>query len=241
MMSLMNLESLHSMATDSLIEIARRLGLELPEGLERPFIIGEILDAQDDDQSGSVSGSLSTLSGVDSLPAEGQDGADEASQTESPRLFETRYNESSIQAILKDPAWAYLTWDLKEDEFRQTDETEGKTFTIRVLELASPLDPAKNALSWFDLTIAPEDGEWYVNLPEDGMSYIFELGSNTAHERKILARSNIVQTPRLRRIEDFGRLPKATKALLELSGYRAYLPEPDGDSRGSRILPMGKE
>lgn len=241
MMCLMNLESLHSMATDSLIEIARRLGLELPEGLERPFIIEEILDAQDDDQSSTLSGSLSTLSGVDSLPAEGQEGADQASQAEAPRLCETRYNENFIQAILKDPSWAYLTWDLKEDEYRHMDESEGKTFAIRVLELASPLDPAKNALSWFDLTIAPEDGEWYVNLPEDGMSYVFELGSSTAHERKILARSNIVQTPKLRRLQDFERLPKATKALLELSGFRAYFPEPEGDSRGSRILPLGKE
>ncbi len=241
MMGVMNLESLHSMATDSLIEIARRLGLELPDGLERPFIIEEILDAQDDEQPPRMSGSLSTLSGLDSLPADSQESGADASQAELPRLAETRYNESNIQAILKDPAWAYLAWDMREDEYRQSAEAEGRGFSIRVLELASPLDPPKNALSWFDFAITPQDGEWYVNLPEDGMSYVFELGSSTGHERKVLARSNIVQTPKQKRLEDFERLPRATKALLELSGYREYLPRPEEAPRGSRILPMGGE
>jgi uncharacterized protein len=241
MMCGMNLESLHSMATDSLIEIARRLGLDLPEGLERPFIIEEILDAQDDDHSSQVSGSLSTLSGLDALPAEAPDGAEGASIAEAPGLNDTRYNESSIMAILKDPSWAYLTWDLKEDEYRPTAESESKAFSIRVLELASPLDPAKNALSWFDFSITSQDGEWYVNLPEDGMSYVFELGANSNRDRKVLARSNIVQTPKVRRERDFERLPRTTKTLLELSGYSDYISVPEDDSRGSRILPMGKE
>lgn len=241
MMGGMNLESLHSMATDSLLEMAKRLGLDLPDGLERPFIIEEILEAQEDEQPVALSGSISTLSGLDSLPVGTAEGLAEAAGEESKGLCDTRYNESSIQAILKDPAWAYLTWDLKEEEGKAAGDGEGKGFSIRVLELATPQDPPKNALSWFDFAISAEDGEWYVNLPEDGMSYVFELGVNANRERKVLARSNILQTPKARRIEDFERLPKATKALLELSGFRDYLPSGDVNARGSRILPMGEE
>jgi len=73
------------------------------------------------------------------------------------------------------------------------------------------------------------------------MSYVFELGTNASRDRKVLARSNIVQTPKVRRERDFERLPRTTKTLLELSGYSDYLSTPKEESRGSRILPMGKE
>lgn len=241
MMGVMNLESLHSMATDSLLEFAKRMGLDLPDGLERPFIIEEILDAREEERYGAVEGSLSTLSGLDSLPAVNPEGQADAEQGTEKGLCDIRYNESSIQAVLKDPSWAYLSWDLREDENAFQHEQDGKGFSIRVIELASPQDPPKNALSWFDFAISPQDGEWYVNLPEDGMSYAFELSSGTNKDRKVLARSNIVQTPKLRRLEDFEKLPKVTKSLLELSGFRNYLPERETVAKGSRILPMAEE
>jgi hypothetical protein len=148
--------------------------------------------------------------------------------------------------MLKDPSWAYLYWDMREEEVRSPIEAEAKNVCVRVLELACVQDAPKSALSWFDVCVSPNDREWYVNLPEDGVCYVFELALSSGKDRKVLARSNVLQTPKHRKFEDFLNMPKKARALMELAGFYDYLPPPEGGpqgiepSRGLRILPISE-
>ncbi len=244
----MNLDSLQSLSTTMLLEMAGRLGLEIPSGLERPFIIEEILEAQEDERTRVAESSLNSLSNIDNLPSDPLVGTEQGDKGEAPnaQLRELRYNESSIQAILKDPAWAYLYWDLREDELRDLPEADPHSVCIRVLKLSSPQEAAKNALSWFDFCVSPHDGEWYVNLPEDGLCYVFELSVSCGRERKVLARSNVIKAPKFRSYQEYQGLPRKTRSLMELGGFYEYLPSQDApqsmamSSRGKRILPISE-
>jgi uncharacterized protein len=232
----MTLESLNAMSNDELRGLAEELGMEAPKGLERPFLIMEIYETEQDFPSATPDGGGSGLD----LKRSGQR-ADDGDVQDPQSPLPSRYNENSIHAMIRDPEWAYLFWDLREDERSADRDGDQRTLSIRVLELANPQDPPQSALSWFDFPVQGDDGEWFVNLPEDGACYVFEIAAQSGQERRIIARSNPACAPRSRKAEDYARLPRRTKALMELAGLSLALERDDPPAAARRILPMGAE
>jgi len=230
----MTLDSLNALSNDELLKLGESLGLEIPRGLERPFLIGEILEAAKDQEP---SPQEQAVSGLDLRKAEVEAAVD-ADQSDPAAVLPQRYSENCIHAMVRDPEWAYLYWDLREEERLALRDGDQRQLSIRVLELASAQDQPQNALSWFEFQVQPEDGEWFVNLPEDGAGYVFEIAALSGQERRLIARSNVVTAPRRRRAEDFARLPRRTRVLMELAGlYKTIQDErPAGDCR--RIIPV---
>lgn len=226
----MDLETLNSMSTDALFELARSMDLDLPLGLERPFIIEELLEAaenalDEDEEEALLNPELTKFDSV-ALPAEGG---------ESGQLRSQRYNETNFVAILKDPTWAYLYWDIKSEDPPSIEEPEIHTYLLRVLELATPFDPAQNAISWFEFNITSKDSDWNVNLPEDGTSYLFEIDQVVAKKRRVIARSNVISVPRQKTPADFSGQDSRTQRLYELSGLYQYIPSQDQNQTGCRL------
>jgi uncharacterized protein len=232
----MTLESLNAMSNDELLGLAEELGIEAPKGLERPFLVMEIFEAAQDVSSAAPDGGGS---GLDLKRSAQRADEGEAQDPQSP--LAARYNENSIHAMIRDPEWAYLFWDLRDDERSTVREGDQRSLCVRVLELANPQDAPQNALSWFEFPVQGDDGEWFVNLPEDGACYLFEIAAHEGQERRIIARSNPVCAPRSRRAEDYARLPRRTKALMELAGLPLALERDDPPAAARRILPMGAE
>lgn len=233
----MNVEELNVLSTADLWREADRLGLELPLALERPFVIGEILEAYEDEDSASGEEER------EEKESKARDVAHPILDNGRARasLEDTRYNESSVFAMLKDPAWAYMYWDIKEEERQSPNEAEPRLFSIRVLELSSPIGASQNAISWFEFSIDAEDRDWYVHLPDDGSCYIFELAYTQAKVRKVLARSNILQVPRLKDAGAFGQLSRSRRRMLEYSDLKAVIEREEGQSSGFRLTPSDGE
>ena len=226
----MNPEKLSLLSDQELILLAERMGIYIPEGLDRPFIIEEIISALDDDDRDRVFSHDGTghveekkLSGGVFLPFPTPD---------LPGIPE-RYNETMIRALPRDPSWIYAYWDISEQKrapFTEEDSSAG--LFLRVTELNSPKEHKKD---FFDIGITLDDWKWYINIPQPGSTYRVDLCLRKGDKIKALARSNEVRMPfyYIRRTQ---QMPQITKSLLILSGMEGlHLTEPR-DENPNRIL-----
>jgi len=235
----MTIESLNAMSNEELMRLADELGIAAPRGLDRPFLIMEIYEAAQDAAASSADGESAGLDLKRSAARAEGDGADVPH--DAPSELPRRYNESAMRAMIRDPEWAYIFWDVREDERSSGREGDQRSLSVRMLELANGDGDPASALSWFDFPVQGDDGEWFVNLPEDGASYVFEIAAQAGNERRIIARSNAVRAPRARRPEDYARLPRRTRNLMELAGLPAAVTSEERSSTARRIMPLEEE
>ena len=93
---------LETLTSADLIELADEYGIDIPEGLSRRFVIGELLEAIDDPRSDKK-----------------DDLAVNDSNVQTPVVLPKSYNETQITVILRNPAWAFVYWDLNESDYRE--------------------------------------------------------------------------------------------------------------------------
>jgi hypothetical protein len=229
------LDKLLSLDTDALIELADKMGLYLPPGLERVFIMEELCAALEEESAEKRSPEDEMLasegarfsSSEDELPISG---------CEEPCL-ESRYNETKIYALLRDPSWAYSYWDISDADRKSLQaEEDFSHFFLRVYVLPHDGESIGSAQEFYDIRVGNEDMEWYVNLPAQGGAYCFDLCCALGGGTKLLSRSNILHAPRARTSCGREELPDNTRILMELSGYRFALPEAFSMASPYRIL-----
>jgi hypothetical protein len=107
-----------------------------------------------------------------------------------------KYNETKIKILLRDPAWAYAYWDIKESdvEDERIGSSAGNLF-LRVYELKTPELNKKSLSDFFDIPVTAADNSWYINLPSAGAYYCVELIQTLRGSEKSLCRSNTILSP----------------------------------------------
>lgn len=83
-----NTQSLERLSTDELVSLAEKNGLDIPAGLDRVFIIEELLYLD--------------RSGMGNTEETGE-------QTALPK----QRNISTIEVLVRDPLWAFVFWDIR--------------------------------------------------------------------------------------------------------------------------------
>lgn len=215
--------------------IAEHMGIYIPDGLDRQFIIEEIIMAIEDDKRERVFSHDGTghveekkLSGGNSLPSLGRE----------PSSLPDRYNETMICALPRDPAWIYAYWDISESARSRMGESFFDIHLfLRVLELGAEMEHKRD---FFDIGVTFDDWKWYINVPTPGARYRVDLCMKTTDRIKVLARSNEIFLP-VYYMRQNAALPQITRSLLILSGCEGlHLTEPKGDNP-SRILDAAGE
>lgn len=117
---------------------------------------------------------------------------------ETKELPET-YGETKIVALIRDPEWVFLYWDISEktrNEYNIPKNKHHKTMAVRIYDVTGINFDGKNAISWYDIRVNDYSISWYLRLPEPGRSYIIDLGvySNEGIFQTI-ARSNSITMP----------------------------------------------
>jgi len=198
----LTLAYLETLSTADLLALADDFGIDIPEGLNRRFILGELLElAEYDSRERSDSGIL----------------IDAAYASPADDLPET-YNETSVSMLLRDPGWLFVYWDFHANLFSAiTGNFRFETFFLRVSSLSS-VSPVV-AKDWFDVNVGNQDRQWYVHLPSDEKAVRVDLYSrNTQEKEQLLAKSPILSVPvsvnAVSPVGDRRRLPP----LVELSG-----------------------
>ncbi|MDR1374195.1 MAG: DUF4912 domain-containing protein [Treponema sp.] len=194
---------LESLTTKELIKLADTLGFDIPPGLERIFIIEELLDFSaeqnaEEEESPLV---LTEMGFLESVPLPKQ------------------YNITFIEVMLRDPLWVFVFWEVKaHDRERYENHPDFAGYQLRVSPLGWSRHEAEAAS--FAVSVGNEDTAWYLGFPPDH-SGLFKvdlcvLRGGTA---LVLASSGSFRVPKLFRppAEVHGENP-----LIRLSGAEDF-------------------
>jgi len=192
---------LDGMSTDELVKLADNYGIDIPPGLERIFIIEELLEA------------------VNDLNEEEKEESDEEIEV-NPSYSETallpkQYNISFVDVIIRDPLWVFVFWEVKGQD-RETHEKAGdfKGYCLRVTQTEGG--------NSFDVSVGADDNARYLGFPEesehDGGSYVIKLGAIRGDSEYHIADSRPFYLPKLNNDETTARM--SGNPLVRLSGVQ---------------------
>lgn len=151
----LTLAYLETLSSADLIALADDYGIDIPDNLNRRFIIGELLEVSQEFKQTPVR--AQTMNENGEVPSE---------DSELPDSF----NETEISVILRNPAWAYVYWDISADAIKKISESlRFKNIVLRVSYFENEADV--NPIVYYDLQIALTDRDHYILL-EVGKRYI---------------------------------------------------------------------
>lgn len=144
------LSHLATLSTADLLSLADEFGIDIPENLNRSFVIRELLETAEELQSESENEDISEVDG-------------EAEVLEKKETLPETYNETEICAVLRNPAWVFVFWDISAaDIARLNSDFSFKSLCLRVSfwENADDEKPAES----FDVQLGISDRQQYVLL-----------------------------------------------------------------------------
>jgi uncharacterized protein len=190
----MTLEQLKSLPIENLLEIAKGLGLELPEGLERLFVMEEIVEALDEDSCEREENQGPVLSmGEKKYQLTVSEGMGRVSDEDA--LVPEQYADARIRLLVRDPFWIYAYWDLRESDIHPQGTELSSSLSLRIRCYEGSGKGAKEK-ECFDVPVQETDRSWYVNVSEGGLYYSAELMARDRVSERSLARSATVRVPR---------------------------------------------
>ena len=201
-----SLSYLETLSTADLLELAEEYDLDIPEQLNRRFIISEILEIADE------------------LNEEISDDFEESEeQIETTKDLPFTYNETSIDVVLRNPAWAYVYWDIRATDIQ--DVINSNEFSNLLLKIHFwESEKADKVIDVCELTISEEDRAQYIFLPS-GKKYfsIDSIAEFSNLEPKKLTTSRIVTIPTGAPVISLESLEKPISPILQHSGMQELL------------------
>ena len=168
---------LETLSFSDLVKLADEYGVDVPEDLDRRFLICEILELVQENTN-DKSNNMIISSGEGSC--------------QDVNLPKT-YNETHISCVLRNPVWAFVFWDVNETDLSELRQSQDLKIALRVCILASRDDLMPQEV--FEVEIPKGVNEQYVFLPPNKNFIRVELVSSIGAERKVLAFSSVVEIP----------------------------------------------
>jgi hypothetical protein len=179
---------LESFTSQELLTVAAQLAVDLSQGFSgRAQIIGEILDAVDER--------------VKPTPVQGGERGKNTAGTEAaqdPRTnpfltvrIPERYNITYIRALVRDPLWFFVFWEVKEslgEQLLKTDDFEGLCLRINALKKAA-------VFSSYSVPVGNNDKAWYLDFPVEGDEFFVELCARVGGREDVLAKTRSFHQP----------------------------------------------
>ncbi|MDR2133820.1 MAG: DUF4912 domain-containing protein [Treponema sp.] len=169
---------LESLSSDELVKLADSYGVDIPFGLERIFIIEELLDLAlgDDFESGEEEESILH--------------ADFLEASALPR----QYNISFIEVLIRDPLWAFVFWEIKGHD-KELHEKAGDFggYCLRII----PHGNRTAGENSFTVPVGVNDTAWYLGFPPMEGSYQVGLCAVHGEGKDVLTISRPFRLPSL--------------------------------------------
>ena len=107
-----------------------------------------------------------------------------------------KYHETKIVLLLRDPAWAFVYWEInKSDMPDDKEKIKEFNFLLRVYELKQPEVNKENIIKYVDVPVTFSDTSWYINLFTLGVYYCVDLIVEENGIERSLCKSNIIKSP----------------------------------------------
>ncbi|MBN2874956.1 MAG: DUF4912 domain-containing protein [Spirochaetales bacterium] len=229
----MNVERLNGLSIDALYALADKMGLDLPAGLERVFLVEALMEAfEEDREERKASGDAAVHMEEKKFSGSELDEID-ASIDAAP-CIEKRYNETVVHVIVRDPEWAFVFWDVRDEELDALKASDGYCcLFLRVIK--EPGYDGKGSSS-FDVVVGDDDDHWYLHLPDDDRAYRVDLYARSGSRSRLLAHAAVTRTPRALIADCLADLTPGAAELAALSGLASLEIVPAPEHHPSRIL-----
>lgn len=173
----MNRSYLETLSFSDLVKLADEYDVEIPENLDRRFLIGELLELYQEEKF-HVDESM-IIAGADVL--------------EKSESLPKNYNENEISCVLRNPAWLFVFWNLRETDSAMLKSLNSYSLMLRVCSLSSPDEQIPEEA--FEIQAAADSQEQYVLLPQGKRFIKVELVYITGNTGKVLAFSPVIEIP----------------------------------------------
>jgi hypothetical protein len=193
---------LESLTTAELTKLADSNGIDIPPGLERVFIIEELLDLEDEDDSAQVRG----------IPLRD-------TELLEPVPLPKQYSITYIDVLIRDPLWVFAFWEIKnydKDLHERAGDFEG--YHLRIVPLASEGGRDSGRSDSFIIPVGIEDSAWYIGFPPSGGRFRVEIGLSRGGEFMVLAASRPFRLPKPLNPPEQGDRKVSGEPLIQLSG-----------------------
>jgi hypothetical protein len=210
-----NVERLNGLSIDALYALSEKMALDLPPDLERVFIVEALLEAFEEDNEDRKSAGDAAVH-IEEKKYSGSELDEIDASIDAAPCIVCRYNETIVHVIARDPAWAFVFWDLRDDaldELRAADSFSH--LFLRVIK--EPGYDGKSTAS-FEVAVGEDDDHWYLHLPEEDCSYRVDLYAKTGSKSRLLAHSPVIRTPRALMSDSLADLDPGAAELAALSG-----------------------
>ena len=205
-----SLSYLETLSTADLLELAEEYDLDIPEQLNRRFIISELLEIADEFN--------------EELNQNSKDDFEENPDNfEATKELPSTYNETTIDVVLRNPAWAYVYWDISASDLQDVINAKGFTkLLLRVHFWES--ERADKVEDVCELTISVDDRAQYIFLPAGKKYFSIDLVAEFSNvEPQKLSKSRVVVVPAGAPVISLESLDKPVSPILQLSGMQELL------------------
>ncbi len=198
----LNKAYLETLSTTDLVALADENGIDIPEGLNRRFIIGELLELSDENHRRETESPI--LVGSE--------------YTAAAEILPETYNETQITVLLRDPGWVFVFWDFHTTVLSSvTGQNRFETFFLRINSL-SDAKPVQ-VTDFFDIEVGLHDRKWYVHLSNRDYACRVDLYARNSQEKdQLLAKSPELLIPYVSAGDILYNPQRVNPPVLELSG-----------------------
>ena len=169
---------LETLSFSDLKKLADEYGVDVPEDLDRRFLLSEILEiaeeARQDKDAPMIISFDNDVNQSTNLP----DG----------------YNETHISCVLRNPVWVFVFWDISDTDMNMLKTLPDYSLGLRVCILSSETDLTPQEV--LDIELPNGVNEQYVLIPS-GKSFLrIELVYSSGSTREVLAFSPVISIPK---------------------------------------------
>ena len=205
-----SLSYLETLSTADLLELAEEYDLDIPEQLNRRFIISELLEIADELNEELNQNLNDDLEGNEE-------------NFEATKELPSTYNETTIDVVLRNPAWAYVFWDISSSDLQDVINAKGFSKLILKVNFWESINSEKTE-DLCELSISTEDRAQYIFLPAGKNCFSIDLIAEfTNLEPKRLTTSRKILIPTGAPVISLKSLEMPISPILKLSGMQELL------------------
>lgn len=167
---------LETLSLSQLSRLADEYGIDVPENLDRRFLIAELLDVQEDYNNSNEEMVISS---------------DDANQ--STFVLPKNYNETQISGVLRNPGWLFVFWNMSESDALMLKSVRNYELRLRICCLENAKESVPEEA--FEILASTDEQEQYVLLPAGKKFLKIELVYVAGTTGKVLAFSPVITIP----------------------------------------------
>ncbi len=169
---------LETLSFSDLKKLADEFGVDVPEDLDRRFLLSEILEIAEEARQDKDAPMIISF---------------DNDVNQSTNLPEG-YNETQISCVLRNPIWVFVFWDISDTDMNMLKTLPDYSLGLRVCILSSETDLTPQEV--LDIELPNGVNEQYVLIPS-GKSFLrIELVYSSGSTREVLAFSPVISIPK---------------------------------------------